>query len=233
MSKDNKGRFFTAKINLDGLKFPASAKIIIEPNYKGVYQRFYFGTVEHFKHPDDTSLNELPETEIAYFDVSVVDENEKLGLILGKARGIVISSDGMPSDRIPLLYVNPADLNEQLWKLTFDTSDDGRPVLEINKNIPNLYEIARNNIDFISLVYPIAFRAVLQRIVEYGDFDSGEDSWITQWLKFISIGLGIKVLPDTEADGDSLTSEQESWIDDCVNSYCRKFNLFEKFTTQS
>ena len=146
--KDNEGKYFRAKINLDGLKFPATARVFIEPNYKGVYQRFDFGTVGEFKEPANTRLSELPETELAYFDVSVVDESEKVGLLLGKARGIPVSTNDLPNDRIPLLYVNPIDLKDQFWKLSFDSSDDDRPVLEINNRIPELYEMAKNDIKF-------------------------------------------------------------------------------------
>lgn len=232
MFKDNEGKYFKANINLEGLDLPPDAKIYIEPNYKGVYQRFYFGTVAHFEEPETTRLNELPETELAYFDVSIVDEKSKIGLLLGKAKGIVISTDGLPNDRMPLLYVNPTDLKNQLWKLTFDSSDDSRPTLEINKNIPEMYEMAKNDIKFISLVYPAAFRGVLIKIIEEGEFDSGIDSWISQWLKFLSTALGIKSLPDIETENGVITSEQDAWIDECVNEYCKKFHLFEKFTSQ-
>ena len=232
MFKDNEGKYFKANINFEGLDLPPDAKVYIEPNYKGVYQRFYFGTVAHFKEPENTRLNELPETELAYFDVSIVDEQSKAGLLLGKAKGIAISTDGLPNDRMPLLYVNPTDLKNQFWKLTFDSSDDSRPTLEINKNIPEMYEMAKNDIKFISLVYPAAFRGVLIKIIEGGEFDTGGDSWVSQWLKFLSISLGIKSLPDTDNENGVLTPEQETWIDECVNEYCKKFQLFEKFTAQ-
>jgi hypothetical protein len=227
--KDNEGKYFKAKINLQGLDLPSEAKIYIEANYKGVYQRFHFGTVGHFKEPESTRLNELPETELAYFDISVVDETGKIGLLLGKAKGIGISTDGIPNDRIPLLPVNPADLKNQFWKLSFDSGEDGRPVLEINRNIPEVFEMARNDIKFISLVYPAAFRGVLLKLLEQDEFDTEEDSWISQWLKFLSSILGIKTLPERSETGN-ITPEQESWIDDCVNEYCKKFQLFEKFT---
>lgn len=230
--KDNEGKYFRAKINLDGLNFPSSAKVFIEPNYKGVYQRFDFGTVSNIKEPASTRLSELPETELAYFDISIVDESEKVGLLLGKARGIPVSTNEMPNDRIPLLYVNPTDLKNQFWKLTFESSDDDRPVLEINNRIPELYEKAKNDINFISLVYPMAFRQVITKIVENGEFEMEEDHWITQWMKFIDGVLGIKSLPDAENDSGILTSEQETWIDECVNEYCKKFQLFEKFTAK-
>ena len=226
--KDNDGKYFKAKVNLDGLNFPAEAKIFIEPNYKGVYQRFEFGTVAKFKEPNSTRLNELPETELAYFDISIVDESNKIGLLLGKAKGIVISTDNIPNDRIPLLYVNPTDLGNQFWKLSFDSSDDNRPILEVNNRIPELYEKAKNNINFISLVYPIAFRGVLTKIIEGGSFDVEEDHWIALWLKFINSTLGIKSFPEV-SEQEGLTPEQEEWIDECVNEYCKRFQLFEKF----
>jgi len=228
--KDNEGKYFKAKLNLEGLDFPDEAKIFIEPNYKGVYQRFDFGTVRRFKEPESTRLNELPETELAFFDVSVVDEKDKIGLLLGKAKGIPISSDGLPNDRIPLLYVNPTDLKNQFWKLSFDSTDDGRPILEINNKIPGLAEMAKNDIKFISLVYSAALRGVLLKILEIGDFDNEESHWISQWLKFIDKVLGIKYLPTIDNDDNTLTSEQEEWIDDCVNEYCKRLQLFEKFT---
>ncbi|MBL7701089.1 MAG: hypothetical protein JNM14_02470 [Ferruginibacter sp.] len=228
--KDNEGKYFRAKIDLAGLKFPATARVFVEPNYKSVYQRFDFGTVGDLKEPASTRLTELPETELVNFDISVVDESEKVGLLLGKARGIPVSTNDLPNDRIPLLYVNPVDLKDQFWKLTFDSSEDNRPVLEINNRIPELYEMAKNDFKFISLVYPAAFRIVLTRIVEEDDFDFEEDHWISQWLKFIDSVLGIKYFPETDNESGSLTPEQEEWIDDCVNAYCKKFQLFEKFT---
>ena len=32
-------------------------------------------------------------------------------------------------------------------------------------------------------------------------------------------------------EGSELTPEQEEWIDECVNEYCKRLQLFEKFTT--
>jgi hypothetical protein len=230
--KDNEGKYFKAKTSLDDLGFPSEARVYIEPNYKGVYQRFYFGTVSQFVEPENTRLTELPETELVYFDVAVVDEQSNIGLLLGRAQGIAVSADGMPNDRLPLLPVNPADLKSQFWKLSFDSSDDGRPMLEINRNIPQVFEMARNDIKFISLVYPAAFRGVLLKMIESGDFDAEEDSWISQWTKFLNSELGIKLLPEIDNENDTITPEQELWVDDCVNEYCKKFQLFEKFTAQ-
>lgn len=230
LSKDKNGKFFRAKIDLGGLGLPENAKVYIEAHYKEVYQRFSFGCVGQVKEPENTTLNELPETELAYFDISVVDETGKIGLLLASAKGIPVNTEGAPKDRIPLLPVNPTDLKNQFWKLSFDSSDDGRPILEINRNIPNMLEMARNDIKFISLVYPSAFRGVLTKMIESGDWDSEDESWVSDWLKFIRLTLGIKNMPEREMENDRLTPEQEAWIDDCVNEYCKKMHFFEKFT---
>lgn len=230
--KDREGKYFRAKISFEGLSFPPDAKVYIEANYKGVYQRFAYGTVAHQTEPESTRLSELPDTELAYFDISVVDETGTTGLLLGKARGIAVSTDGLPNDRTPLLPVNPVDLKNQFWKLSFDSSDDGRPILEINKNIPDVFEKARSDISFISLVYPSAFRGVLTKLLEQEDFDMEDGSWVTDWLKFITQVLGKKNLPETNTENATITPEQEAWIDDCVNEYCKRFQLFEKYTAQ-
>jgi hypothetical protein len=227
--KDNDGKYFKAKVDLVGLDLDPRAKIYIEANYKGIYQRFPFGTVSSFREPENTRLNELPETEIAYFDISIVDETGKIGMLLGSAKGISVSTDNRSNDRIPLLPVNPTDLKNQFWKISFDSSDDGRPLLEINRNIPNMFEMVRNDIKFICLVYPSAFREVLIKIMNQDDLDNDEDSWVVQWLKFLNVVLGVKHLPDMEETNGTLTPEQELWVDDCVNEFCKKFNLFEKF----
>jgi len=84
-------------------------------------------------------------------------------------------------------------------------------------------------VKFISLVYPSAFRGVLVKLIESGDTDVEEDHWIAQWLKFINVGLGIKIIPSTETENNVLTTEQEEWIDECVNEFSKKMKLFEKF----
>ncbi len=232
LHNDKVGKYFRAKIELSDFGLLPDAKVYIEANYKGVYQRFCFGSVARFNEPESTRLSELPDTELVYFDVSVVDESGTVGLLLAKARGIAVSSEGQSSDRIPLLPVNPRDLKNQFWKLNFDAADDGRPTLEINKNIPDVFEKARNDINFISLVYPSAFRGVLIKILEDDLFGEEEGTWVSDWRKFIVGVLGIKNLPDSDSETKSLTPVQEAWIDDCVDEYCKQLNLFEKFINQ-
>lgn len=230
LNKDGLGKYFTAKLNLDGFKLNANAKVYIDANYKGIYQRYDYGLISDIIEPQNTRIIELPETEIVYFDIYIVDETSRIGMILAHARGIVASTNDVTNDRMPLLPVNPTDLKSQFWKLSFDSSDDGRPLLEVNRNIPEVFEMARNDIKFISLVYPAALRQILYKILSQSDFGSDEDSWVSHWLKFVNIVLGIKNPPDLEMENEFISPEQEEWVDTCVNAFCKKFQLFEKFT---
>lgn len=223
---DKNGRYFKARVNLDGLGFAPDAKIIIEPHYKGVQQRFHFGTVADFREPADTRLSELPDTELVFFDVSVVDDSQEVGLILGKASAVPAGIQDSPGSRIPLLYVNSVDLKDQIWKVSFEGAD-GRPILEINNRIPELKDLLRHNKTFISLVYPIAFRIILRQIAEEDHYDDIE-TWQGQWFRFLETALGITTFPEKDLDNES--QDIDSWIDDCVNAFCRKTNMIEKLT---
>jgi hypothetical protein len=224
-------RKFSMSLNLENLKFPDNARVYVDANYKGIYQRFDFGNVTEITTPSDTLLSELPETELVFFDVLVIDESNETGLILGKAGGIPASTQNLPNDRIPLLYVNQTDLKDQIWRLTFEASEDGRPILEINNRIEGLYDLAKNDKRFTSLVYPIAFREVLKAILQEGNYEATEQSWRSDWLTFVDKMLGIKRMPEN-TEGLELTPEQHEWIDDCVNAYCRKMRVLENFTSE-
>ncbi len=228
--KDTIGQYFKAKIDLSGLNFYPDAKVYIEANYAGVYQRFSFGTVQNIVEPENTHLTELPDTQITYFDISVVDESSLVGLLLGKTRGITICTDDLPNDRMPLLYVNPTDLRNQFWRLNFFASEEGRPILEVNNRITDIAQRAKTDPNFISLVYPIALRLILTKVILEGDEDINSDHWTSDWQRFVQKILGKDKYPISDDENHTLTSDQEAWVDDCVNEYCKKFQLFEKFT---
>lgn len=226
--KEIGGTSFSAKFNFAGMGIPDSAKVYIEANYKGVYQRFSFGSVGCIKAPESTLLSELPDTELVFFDVSVVDESGDIGLLLGKIRGISVSSNELPGNRISLLPVNNVDLKNEIWRMDF-SSDDGRPVLELNNRIPGIQDKARTDPSFTALVFPAALRQILERLIF--EFDEGveEDSWTIQWKKFTTDFLGINYFPESGTENGILSQDQNEWITECVNAFSGKLQLFEKY----
>ena len=144
---------------------------------------------------------------------------------------MAVSTNELPGNRIPLLPVNTLDLKHEIWKLSFDTGDEGRPVLELNNRVPDIQDKAKTDKHFIGLVYPMAFRQILDKIIQNGELETDDDTWIAQGLRFTKDFLGISHVPEILPDSVSLTPEQEEWVCDCVNAFSKKLQLFEKYTS--
>lgn len=232
LSKSKEERSFSINMNLDDLNVPPTSNIYVTAYYKQVSQRFSLGKVAEPIIRGTHAITELPDTDILYFDVLVVDETGEFGKILASAKGIPAGFNNTPQNKKPLLPVNAIDLKNQIWKISFDSSYAGEPVLEINKNIPGLTDMARNDPKFISLVYPVALRIVLEKLVKPILESDETDTWVADWKDFIFKNLGIKSLPETNSDSEELSNEQIAWIDSCIELFCAKNEIMEKFNQQ-
>lgn len=215
---------FTATINSENLNFPESAKVYIEPYYGPNYLRFDFGTIKDLKQPTSTDISELKQfSDKIYFRIKIVDESQDNGLLLGFADKLPLSDDSDPENRSSILVVNPVQMDSnEIWRLDFESDSEGAPILEVNKSIEGIKELAKTDIRFIALVFPAAIRIILRRIEEEG-FE--EDGWSSDWIKFTQIVLGIPESPSKESGNDAVSQ----WIEDCVKAFCLKNRTFENY----
>ncbi len=211
--------WFEAALSLGRYGLDAQARVFVEAQRQTQYRRFDFGTVGNLQPPADCSLKPFGSPEALLFRVKVVSPDHPRGLILAQADKIRprrVVDDG---DRISLLPVVPDEnLGEEIWQLEF--GDDTR--LKLNSAVGDWRALARDPA-FEALVYPSILRTVLVRIClqeEYGDADDPDD-WRSRWLRF-AISLG-GTAPPKDEDG------QESWIDDVVRAFCRKFRTTTNF----
>lgn len=214
--------------------FPAEARVYVEAFTSGSHAvvRFPFGSVDAPQPPNDRSLGTLAASTVL-FNVKVVDESTDSGLLLGVAEGVHGRGDGIWEDasQQSLLPVNPTDLDQQVWRLTFDPA---RPWLEVNNRIDGIMEIARTDPTFFALVYPSVVRAVLSRICfddEYTDVDGDLGDWRAQWLRW-----AVHWHPDNERPPESEVSEQpelwQAWINAVVDQFCRNHTVRELFNVR-
>jgi hypothetical protein len=128
-----------------------------------------------------------------------------------------------------LLPVDFADLGNTIWQLDLEGDI---PILQLNKSLENIREIARSDSFFLSLIYPEVVRQVLHKIVvedDYTDADAdGEDDWMSGWLKFAIEMLGRRVLPPS-GRSEPIIQEKLKWIDDVVEAFSSKHQVLEKF----
>jgi hypothetical protein len=145
----------------------------------------------------------------------VVDEQERLGLLLGVADKLVpLRPEEELSHKHWLLPVDFCDLGDQVWRL--DLTDS--PVLELNSRVEGVADAARGGGAFLGLVFPEVVRRVLHQIlfVEGEDDPAADDSeWTCLWLRYALSLPGVAALPEQEAD-------RREWIEDAVQAFCRE-----------
>jgi hypothetical protein len=111
-----------------------------------------------------------------------------------------------------MLPVEYEDLGDRIWALDLDAD---WPRLRLNSRLEGVRDAARSGPEFLSLVYPEVFRAILERALkeERFDPDSDDDDWGTLWLRFACRELGCPRPPDRFGGA-------AEWIDDAVNAFC-------------
>jgi hypothetical protein len=218
---------FDAALDLDGLLLPSSATIYVEAYRRAYFRRFACGSISEPKIPKNRVLEGLDPNALVLFRVRVVD---KKGRILAVADRIVPHrAEEEQADRQCLLPVDFVDLGQSIWRL--DLEGD-LPILQLNKCIENIREIARSDSFFLTLVYPEVVRQILCKIIVEEDFTDadadGEDEWMSGWLKFAIEMLRSKRLPSL-GQSEPIKQEKLKWIDDVVEAFCANNLVLEKF----
>jgi hypothetical protein len=221
---------FDAAIDFDGLMLPANATLYVEAYRRAYFRRFPCGTISEPKFPRNRVLEGLDPDALVLFRVKVVD---KKGRLLAVADRIIPRrAQEEQADRQCLLPVDFVDLGQSIWRL--DMEGDV-PILQLNKCIENIREIARSDTFFLTLVYPEVVRQVLYKIIveeDHTDADAdGEDEWISGWLRFATQMLGRKHLPPP-GQSEPIKQEKLKWIDDVVNAFCSDNSVLERFVKE-
>jgi len=231
LSEDGGGhRVFDANVDLDGLDLPDSARLYVEAYYKSSYMRFDLGTVAGRRNltDDERRLTEVDAGDIVYFRVKVVDETSSFGRILADADKI--APETAKVRQIPLLPVQPYDLDELAWRVDFDT---GQPVLWVNNRIsPRIMDMVKVDPVWHSLVFPAAIREVLSRIffVEDRDDPWSDDDSYALWLRWGSDLIGSSPpLSDSDEDEGALDTEKRDWIDQVVVAFSTQIHASDKY----
>jgi hypothetical protein len=210
---------FTAEYDLEALRFPRDARVYIEAYNTDSYMRFAFGSIGEPQVPRDTRLIEITPRPLAKFRLKVVDETNRIGLLLGVADKIIpLRPDEDLEHKQSLLPVEFCDLGERVWKL--DLSD--WPVLELNNRIDGIAEAARSSGGFLGLLYPEVLRRILhEAVIEQQVTDPGLDDsdWTCLWLRYACSIPG--VAPPPSAASRNQTELQEEWIEEAVHAFCR------------
>ena len=222
IAEDGQHRRFDAELMLDGLDLPPDASLFVEAYHRAAYRRFDYGTVGSPRPPSERWLDGIPVRN-PLFRVKVVRAEDGIARILAAADKVVPEDvDHAEDARHSLLPVEYEDLGDRIWALDLDSD---WPRLRLNERIKGIREAARSGAEFLTLVYPEVFRAILARALDEERFDPdcGDDDWGTLWLRFACRELG-QPRPPEESDG-----EAAEWIEQAVNAFCVRAQAVSRF----
>jgi hypothetical protein len=218
---------FDADFDLAEYAFPPESSLFVEAYNATSYMRFAFGTVRSIVAPADTRLVEITSGPLPKFRVKVVDTRTRYGLLLGVADKLIpLQPNEEIVRRQSLLPVEFRDLGSRVWRL--DLTD--WPVLELNKRIGDLGEIARSADAFAALVYPEVIRRILHAAVielECTDPSLDDDDWPGLWLAYACSLRGVAEPPD--GIDERARALQREWIERTVDAFCRSRDMRRRF----
>lgn len=222
-------RSFDAKLELDGMGLPSEATVYIEPYYRYSFMRFNCGTIGDISLPADTSITDIPSSDILYFRVKIVDESGTHGRLLAYAGQLKpkASDEGEKSHKSILPVEFSTDLGQQVWRVAFDGPV---PILHVNRRIENRRELVKTD-EFISLAYPAVLKEVVTKIVhEFSEYEEDDDHWASSWLKFTKRTLHVHDKPES-SDGNE--DDMNEWVDNVVEAFCRKNIVRNRYESTS
>jgi hypothetical protein len=221
------GWAFDADFDLADHEFPRDASVFVEAYNATSYMRFGFGTVGALTPPVDTRLVAITAGPLPKFRIKIVDTRTRFGLLLGVADKLIpLRPDEELARRQSLLPVEFRELGSRVWRL--DLSD--WPVLELNRRIADLGEVARSADSFAALVYPEVVRRILhEAVIELECTDPGvdDDDWPGLWLTYACGLPGVTQPP--EGGDERARALQHEWIERAVDAFCRSREMRIRF----
>lgn len=207
---------FDAQVSLDRYDLPPSANVFLEAYRRNSYMRFPWGRVSDTRPPGQRlALTDIDSADTVYFRVKVVGSADEDGLILAQADRIRVNV----SDQ-SILPVSVTDLDEIVWRLSFD---DDEPFLLVNSRIDGILDLVRSDASFAALVYPAVLRDILDRLCQEAT-DGGDDQqhWVTTWERFAR-ALNTEPIPRSDGPG------RDRWIDATANLFASKHRLLNRY----
>jgi hypothetical protein len=221
---------FMAEIDLSRYKLPSDAQVYLEAYYRSSMMRFPYGTVaETLNYASTLHVLDEIQSNIVFFRAKVVDESKSIGRLIAVADKIEpIQNNTQRVEKLPLLYVERADLGSRLWTVEFS---DEMPILRINEQIESdisVFEFVRTDPAFFGLVFPAVVERTLQNILQSPEeVDmSNSDEWRTKWLEFGRTLNPVDPFDDIISLSDT---DKVAWIDRVVEAFCARHQVLENF----
>jgi hypothetical protein len=212
---------FDVVFNIDPEEFPQDAVLYVEAHWKETRQRFDFGTVSRITPPANRRLEQIDVSERMLFDVIVVGQTGKHGVILASGENFRADAGDDDKSKSSILSVKTDSIGQLTWKVEFETG--GLPELVLSNAIPNVIERMRTDPTFQALILPAALKEVLIYYL-WNNEDEDENEGCERWMAFASL-----FAEDRMKSEDPV--ELFRWVDEVVKSFSERFHLADMLVT--
>jgi hypothetical protein len=211
---------FSVDFRFDDIEqYTESSRLYVEAYYKETRQRFDFGSVSKITPPDSLALTELDLSGGILFDILIVDESSKHGLLLAGGTRFSANDDNKDeSNKSSIFDVFVRPLDQLPWKI--DIEYDQKPQLILNSNIPNALGKMRTDPLFQGLVLPAALKQVLTYYLWNSEDEEGDEIY-QKWL-------GLALFYNDEKPESTDPGELIAWVDKVVEAFSKRFDLVDK-----
>lgn len=200
-------------------QYPDDASLYVEAHYKETRQRFSFGKISKITPPSDRKLTEIDLSGTVQFDLLIVDETSKRGLLLARGERFTAGDDSKEdSKRSGIFDVLTRPLDQLAWKI--DIENGQKPQLILNNHIPDAMSRIRSDAIFQSLILPSALKQVLTYYLWNEEDEEGDENF--------QIWLQLGEFYGEEKPESSDPAELLLWIDKVVGNFAKQFDLSDR-----
>ncbi len=205
---------FIAKVDLSRLDLPPDAPIVIEAKRERSSRRFDWGTAGSPMPPTDCYLTSMPKAPKFRIMALDPDGSRRILALADNIKPSYAGADGTKS----LLHLEEKDLDKEVWRVDFGGGND-TPIMQVNKNIPGISAVVREDGAFRALVIPETLRLILTQALIIDEFDpsDGEGDW-AHWIGFVRDFYDAE-MPVLSLNDEQTKTDMKEWIDGAVSTF--------------
>lgn len=226
---DGAGRLrVEARLSLERYALPENARVYVEAHRQTSWQRFDFGTVGRPAAPPDPVLRAFGSGQGVRFRVRVVEAAGDAPRVLAGVDDLRPALLESGRDRgLSLLPVDWGDFRGHTWKLELD--EESGPLLRVSRALVGEREAFVGSREFVSLVLPAVLRQILERaLIAAGDAEEAT-GWPADWIHLARALPGVGAPPPRTAAAETLTDEEEDWLDAVAEAFALARQVPERF----
>ena len=217
---------FTVELDLSEVDLPPDAPLVIIAQRDRIAMRFPWGTAGAPTPPEDRRLVDVPVNPHFRLTALAPDGSGKLLALADQIHPT------RANRRESLLWLEEKDLGQEVWRLDFPDSDGSNPTLQVNRNIPEISNLASRDDVFLAPLVPEILRSILARALLVEDIDPTEPDTQTSWGRWMGFTRRFYAAdyPEIDVDGNRDRTSVSNWIEAAVAAFTReRFPASDRF----